>query len=42
MPFFSFLTALKKIFSEDNEIQRTIDEEFVVLNLVVSQKRVGT
>ncbi|XP_071357020.1 anterior gradient protein 2 homolog [Trachinotus anak] len=26
--------ALKKVFSEDNEIQKTLDEDFVVLNLV--------
>ncbi|XP_008279157.1 anterior gradient protein 2 homolog [Stegastes partitus] len=26
--------ALKKVFSEDNEIQRTLDEDFIVLNLV--------
>uniref|UniRef100_A0A8C5DVE3 Anterior gradient protein 2 homolog n=1 Tax=Gouania willdenowi TaxID=441366 RepID=A0A8C5DVE3_GOUWI len=26
--------ALRKLFSEDNEIQRTLDEDFIVLNLV--------
>lgn len=26
--------ALKKVFSEDNELQKLLDEEFVVLNLV--------
>ncbi|XP_069032945.1 anterior gradient protein 2 homolog [Embiotoca jacksoni] len=26
--------AMKKVFSEDNEIQRTLDEDFVILNLV--------
>lgn len=36
------LAALKKAFSEDDEIQRTIDENFVVLNLVVSQKSAVT
>ncbi|KAM3595748.1 uncharacterized protein V6R79_002216 [Siganus canaliculatus] len=25
--------ALKKVFSEDNEIQKTLDEDFIVLNL---------
>lgn len=42
IPFFSSLAALKKVFSEDIEIQRTIDEHFVVLNLVVSQKSAVT
>lgn len=28
--------ALKKVFSEDNEIQKTLDEDFIVINLVVS------
>lgn len=41
IPFFS-LAALKKVFSEHNEIQRIIDEDLVVLNLVVSQNRAGT
>ncbi|XP_047461167.1 anterior gradient protein 2 homolog [Mugil cephalus] len=26
--------ALKKVFSEDNEIQKSLDEEFIVLNLM--------
>ncbi|XP_042362759.1 anterior gradient protein 2 homolog [Plectropomus leopardus] len=26
--------ALRKVFSEDNDIQRTLDEEFIILNLV--------
>uniref|UniRef100_A0A3P9P8V7 Anterior gradient 2 n=1 Tax=Poecilia reticulata TaxID=8081 RepID=A0A3P9P8V7_POERE len=27
--------ALKKVFSENNEIQKTLDEDFIVLNLMV-------
>lgn len=41
-PFFSSLAALKKVFSEERDIQQTIDEDLVVLNLVVSQKRAVT
>lgn len=38
IPFFSSLTALKKAFIDNTEIQRLLDEDFVVLNLMVSQK----
>lgn len=38
IPSFCSPAALKKAFSEDTEIQSSADEEFVVLNLVVSQK----
>lgn len=38
IPFFSSLAAMKKVFSDNIEIQQTVDEGFVVLNLVVSQK----
>lgn len=31
--------AMKKVFSENNEIQKTLDEDFIVLNLIVSQRK---
>lgn len=31
-----FFLALKKAFAEDKEIQKLADEDFVILNLVVS------
>lgn len=30
--------ALKKVFSESNEVQKLLDEDFIVLNLVVSYR----
>lgn len=30
--------AVKKVFSEDNEIQKVLDEDFIVLNLVVGHR----
>ncbi|KAM7383657.1 hypothetical protein PAMA_011159 [Pampus argenteus] len=30
--------ALKKVFSEDNEIQRVLDEDFIILNLMVRHR----
>ncbi len=31
-----FLSALKKVFAEDKDIQKLADDDFVILNLVVS------
>ncbi len=34
--FYIILSALKKAFAEDKDIQKLADDDFVLLNLVVS------